>query len=150
MKFITSLSVERTNRESSHFWPHGVNRLVVVVWQLDPRSDALLAFGIDPDHGHGYNHGRIVAEAEFPHALLSAFIKAVIDSNRGELERHCHRLAPPAADYHVGFDPKHLAHKASLALAAAIRSDVRLAEAVVNPSRPRRPPYRPDKNEGCE
>jgi hypothetical protein len=133
MRFVTSLSVERVNHESSHFWPHGLNRIVIVVWQPDPHASTLIALGIDPDHG-----GRVLVEAEFPLALLSAFIKAVIDGVQGEIHRHCHRIATSAADHRFAFDPRHPVVKASRAVAAAIRADERLAEAVVTPSPPQR------------
>ena len=137
MRFVTSLSVERVNSESSHFWPHGLKRLVVVVWQPDPRQGMLVALGIDPDHG------RVLVEAELPLALLSAFIKTVIDGVEGEIHRHCHRIATTAANHVFRFDPGHRVVKASLAVAASIRADERLAEAVVTPAPRKVPPHDP-------
>jgi hypothetical protein len=144
MKFVTSLSVERVNTESGHFWPRDLQRLVVVVWQPDPSADILIALGIDPDHG-----GRVLVEAEFPLAELSAFIKAVIDGIEGEIHRHCRRIATTAANHVFAFDPKHHVVKASLAVAKSIRADERLAEAVVAPSPHRPPPDGGDKRAGC-
>jgi hypothetical protein len=143
MKVITSLSITRTNTSSKDPWPHTGKHLVVVVWQSDPSSN-LLAIGVDPDPGHapghapGHDPGQIVFEAELPPARLSAFLKAAIDSERGELERHCHRITPTPGGHHVD-DPRALRDKASLALARALRSDEGLAEAVVTPAPPRPP-----------
>jgi len=73
MKIVTSLSVKRMHGDSRPFWPHGVQRLVVVVINPDRRNDTLVAYGIDPTRDH------VVFEAELRPAQLSAFIKAVID-----------------------------------------------------------------------
>jgi hypothetical protein len=138
MKVITSLSIARTNDTAKDPWPQLARHLVVVVWQSDHARD-LHAIGVDPDHGHG----QILFEAEVPSARLSAFLKAVIDSERGEIERHCHKIIPMPGDHHAP-ETRALPFKASLALARALRSDEGLAEAVVNPAPPRpAPPSEP-------
>jgi hypothetical protein len=165
MKFVTSLSVDRMHGASIPFWPHGVKRLVVVVVHPDPDEDTLVAYGVDPDHRHGHARGRIVFEAELPRARLSTFIKAVIDGDRAVVDRHktismvesragagepgspdTGELVSPCADEAVVVvsyrDPGDPGPKVALGLAAAIRSDEALAEAVVR----RYPPRFPDKD----
>src|ERR1041384_6775147 len=82
MKFVTSLSVERTHGEATPFWPHGVKRLVVVVSRFDDRDQRLVAYGIDPVHRH------VVFHAELPAARLSDFIKAVLHGDKEGIHRH--------------------------------------------------------------
>jgi hypothetical protein len=163
MKFVTSLSVDRMHGASIPFWPHGVKRLVVVVVHPDPDGETLVAYGVDPDYRQGQGHGRVVFEAELPRARLSAFIAAVIDGNRAVVDRHltvgvtegrvgtgpldyddAGELVRPCADGAVVVisypDPGDAGRKKiALALAAAIRSDEALAEAVARRYPPRIP-----------
>ena len=137
MKVITTLSIMHTNHAAKDRWPHVATHVVVVVWQPE-HAGHLLAIGVEPEHH------QIVFEAELPPAKLGVFLKAVIDSERSEAERHCQRIAPPSPAHHA-YDAWPLVFKASLALARALRSDAVLAEAVVNPAPPRppRPPCEP-------
>ena len=129
MKVITSLSIANTNDTAKDPWPHVARHLVVVVWQPD-HARHLLAIGVEPEHR------QIVFEAELPPASLGVFLKAVIDSERSAAEQHCHKITLPPPEHHA-HDAWPLVHKASLALARALRSDEGLAEAVVNPAPPR-------------
>jgi hypothetical protein len=81
--------------------------------------------------------------------LWSAFLSAIIDGRRGELERHCHGIVVTGHGEHVSEHSRQLIRKTSLALALAIRSDVRLAEAVVNPEPPRRRYGNPPRQDDC-
>lgn len=143
MNLVTTLSVERVSIEHDQFWPPDTRKLVVIVWQLDPHSDRLVAYGIDPGPARG--HGRVVVEAEFRLAKLSAFIKTVIDNVERDVRPHCDKFTIIAGHHHqddATSDAKYLVREASVALAASIRAEERLAEAVVNPSPPRRSPPR--------
>lgn len=133
MKFVTSLSVERPHSESHQFWPHGLQRLVVVVSRSDHRHDMLVAYGIDP----GVHHGHVVFHAEFSPHRLSAFIKAVIDGDTVACADQAFAVRP----HHDPADP---GPKVALALAAAIRSQETLAEAVAS-----RPPPHVRGKDGC-
>jgi hypothetical protein len=136
MKLITSLSIERNSIDTSDFWPKAMDRLVVLVWESDPRHD-LVAIGIDPEHG------RILVEADVPRAALSAFLEAVIEGRR-DIDHRCKIGTHHAA----ATGPWQLVRKTSLALARTIRADERLAQAVVTPSPPappRRPPSKYDE-----
>jgi len=131
MKFITSLSVQRTHSDPTPFWPAGIHRLVVLVWQPDPKHDLLVALGIAPGRGGSRDHGRIVFHVELAREQLGAFIKAVIDGPHREIERHCHKSGTHAqlAAFHAAV----VGIKASLALATSLSADEALAESVVNP-----------------
>jgi hypothetical protein len=126
MKLVTWLSADRMRGAEGPFWPSQVKRLTVVVWRPDPHHDAMLAIAVDPDHDRGRGH--VVADATLSHAQLGAFIKAVVEGKRIERD-HCHDVTPVP-------DCGQRAHKTALALAKAIRADVRLAEAVLNPDPP--------------
>jgi len=137
MKFITSLSVQRTHPDPSPFWPPGIQRLVVLAWQPDPHHDLLVALGIAPGRGGTRDHGRVVFHVELARDRLGAFLKAVIDGPHREIERHCHKggTHPQLAAFHTAV----VAVKASLALATSLSADEILAESVVNPGPPPRP-----------
>jgi hypothetical protein len=155
MKFVTSLSVERTHGEANPFWPHGVKRLVVVVSRFDDRDERLVAYGVDPVHHH------VVFHAELPAARLSDFIKAVLDGDKEVI--HHHRTAigeavrPLYSDTREAIaigateagevivvvsyrDPADPGPRVALAFAAAIRSQESLAEAVASQHAPKPDP----------
>jgi len=160
MKFITSLSVDRAPGASPPLWPHGVQRLVVVAVQPEPSRNAVVAYGVDPDHDHG--HGRVVFEAVMSRAQLSAFIKDVMDGDQAACDRHRliaaleHRsgehglraavdaLASLLEEAAIAIAYRELGDpglKVARALAASIRTDESLAEAVANP-RPAQPHHK--------
>jgi hypothetical protein len=130
MKLIASLSIARPGGEPGLLWPRGVHQLVVVVWQLEPQRDGLVA--IDPDDAHGT--GRILHTAELHRRQLSAFLVAVIEGHDGELDRHCHKLTAITSEHLLASDPGHLLLQVSLGAARSLRAGERLAEAVVTPS----------------
>ena len=147
MKFVTSLSVQRTHGESNAFWPRGLKRLVVLVSSVDLRDDRLVAYGIDPAQR------QIVFHAELPHSRHSAFIKAVIDGDAAVIDHHRHTAADGAPGDETALqaivvfayrDPADPGPRLAVALAAAIRSQETLGEAVAN-----RPPPHPPGKGGC-
>jgi len=144
MKFITSLSVQRTHPDPSPFWPAGIQRLVVLVWQPGPHHDLLVALGVVPGRGGTRDHGRIVFHVELAREQLGAFIKVVIDGPHREIERHCHKSGThkELAAFHAAL----VAIKASLALATSLSADEALAESVVNPG----PALHPAPRDPCE
>jgi hypothetical protein len=134
MFFVTSLSVQRMNDRHHWFWPQVSERLVVVVFEPQPRSETLFAFGVTGSRGHEH-----VVEAEILREQLSSFLKAVIDANVAESD--CRNTTQhEIAALEATREPRLLAARAAVALARAIRAEEQLADAVVaNPER-REPP----------